>query len=97
MWLVGLGVILVLLKLAGFGFVAAWPWWVVLAPFALAAVWWKFADSTGMTQRAAMRREDEKAAKRREAQFESLGLRAPRPGSGANPPPRPERSSRSDN
>lgn len=96
MWLVSVGVVLVFLKLVGFGFVAGWPWWGVLAPFAVAAVWWKVADGTGLTQRAAMRREDEKAAKRREAQFEALGLRAPRPGSGAAQPPKPDRPTRSE-
>ena len=77
MWLVVLGVGLGVLKLAGLGFVAGWPWWVVLAPFALAAGWWVIADATGITQRQAMEREAKRAAQRREAQFESLGLRAP--------------------
>lgn len=81
MWLVVLGVALSVLKLAGLGFVAAWPWWVVLAPFALAAGWWLIADATGITQRQAMEREARRAAQRREAQFESLGLRPPSAGS----------------
>ena len=34
-----LGVLLLVLKLAEFGPVAAWAWWVVLAPFGLAAAW----------------------------------------------------------
>jgi small Trp-rich protein len=77
MWLVGLGVVAVVLKLAGISFVAGLSWWWVLAPFALAAVWWQVADSSGMTQRAAMRRADEKAAERRQAQMEALGLHSP--------------------
>lgn len=81
MWLVVLGVGLSVLKLAGLGFVAGWPWWVVLAPFALAAGWWLIADATGITQRHAMEREAQRAAKRREAQFESLGMRPPPAGS----------------
>lgn len=80
MWLVVLGTVLLALKLSGYGFVAAWPWWLVLLPFALAAVWWRIADSVGITQRAAMRREEARAAKRREAQYESLGMRAPKAG-----------------
>jgi small Trp-rich protein len=85
MWLVVVGVLAVVLKLAGIGFVAGLSWWWVLAPFALAAAWWQIADATGITQRAAMRRADDLAATRREAQFEALGLRAPKPGA---PPPR---------
>lgn len=89
MWLVLVGLLLTGLKLAGLTGVAAWPWWVVLAPYALAAAWWKFADSSGITQRDAMRRADELAAQRREAQFEALGMRVPGKGRrGAAPAPR---------
>jgi small Trp-rich protein len=77
MWLVVLGVLAVVLKLAGISFFAGLSWWWVLAPFALAAVWWQVADSTGITQRAAMRRTAEKAVKRRQAQMEALGLHSP--------------------
>ena len=78
MWLVLLGLLLTGLKLAGLTGVAAWSWWIVLAPYALAAAWWKFADSSGITQRNAMRRADELAAQRRDSQFEALGLRVPK-------------------
>lgn len=94
MWLVVLGLVLVGLKLFGPGFFAALSWWLALAPFALAALWWKVADATGITQRKAMEREDQRAARRREAQFESLGLRPP-PSAGSKP--KPERPQRSDN
>ncbi len=93
MWLVVVGVVLVGLKLLGLGFAAGWSWWLVLSPFALAAVWWKLADSLGITQRRAMAREDARAARRREAQFESLGMRPP----SAGRPAKPERPNRSDN
>ena len=86
MWLVVLGTVLLALKLSGFGPVAHWSWWLVLSPFAAAAIWWRIADSVGITQRAAMRREDARAAKRREAQYENLGLRAPKAGSKAQAP-----------
>ncbi len=93
MWLVVVGVLLAGLKLLGVGFVAGWSWWLVLAPFALAAVWWKAADAMGITQRRAMDLEDQRAAKRRDAQFESLGMRPP----SAGRPAKPERPNRSDN
>ncbi len=92
MWLVVSGLVLVGLKLFGPGFFAALSWWLVLSPFALAAVWWKLADATGYTQRKAMEREDQRAAKRREAQFESLGMRAPPSAGGKGKPERPPRS-----
>jgi len=93
MWLIVLGVVLVGMKLLGVAFVAAWSWWLVLAPFALAALWWQVADLTGITQRKAMEREDKRAAERREAQFESLGMRPP----SAGRLPKQERSDRSNN
>ena len=82
MWLVVVGVLAVVLKLAGVGFFAGLAWWWVLAPFAAAAVWWQVADSTGITQRDAMARADKRAADRRESQFEALGLRPPKGGKG---------------
>ncbi len=85
MWFVGLGVVLVGLKWLGFGPFAALAWWWVLAPFGLAVAWWAIADSTGLTQRRAMERHDERVTKRREERAERLGLRG---GNRRPPPPR---------
>jgi len=93
MWMVLLGVALVALKLAGLTAVAGWAWWWVLSPFAVAVVWWQIADHSGLTRRRAMQREDERAARRRQKQFEALGLRVPgrgrQPSAPAAPPPPP--------
>jgi small Trp-rich protein len=80
MWLVGVGLVLLVLKLADVMVVGSLSWWVVLSPFGLAALWWAFADYTGVTQRRVMADQDERARKRREQQYEALGMRAPRPG-----------------
>ena len=40
MYLLGLGVILLLLKWQGIGMVADWSWWWVLSPFVGAMLWW---------------------------------------------------------
>jgi len=69
-----LGVLLLVLKLAEFGPVAAWAWWVVLAPFGLAAAWWAFADSIGLTQRRAMDKMEQTKAERRNRNLEALGM-----------------------
>lgn len=66
MYLLGLGLILLLLKYAEVGPVAALSWWWVLAPFALAVAWWAWADSSGFTKRKAMEREDKRRDARRE-------------------------------
>ena len=92
MWFVAVGVLLLVLKLAGVAVVSQWPWWVVLLPFGLAAAWWAFADSVGITQRRVMDEQNERARQRREQQYEKLGLRAPRGGATRperTPPPGP--------
>ena len=66
MYLLGLGLVLLLLKYAEVGPVALWSWWWVLTPFALAVAWWAWADSSGYTKRKAMEREDKRRDDRRE-------------------------------
>ncbi|WP_372524849.1 TIGR04438 family Trp-rich protein, partial [Piscinibacter sp.] len=51
MYLIVLGVLLLVMKLADFGPVGVWSWWVILAPFGAAVVWWAWADATGWTKR----------------------------------------------
>lgn len=58
MYFLGIGIILLALKYLEIGPVAAWDWWVVLAPFGLAVLWWSWADWSGYTKRKAVQRED---------------------------------------
>lgn len=69
-----LGLALLALKFAEIGPVAAWSWWVVLAPFGLAVAWWAYADSTGLTQRRAIAKMEKRKADRRQRDMEALGL-----------------------
>lgn len=66
MYLLGLGLVLLLMKYAAMGPVADWSWWWVLSPFALAVVWWAWADNSGYTKRKAMEREDRRLKDRRD-------------------------------
>lgn len=66
MYFLGLGLILLVLKYTEVAPVAAWSWWWVLAPFALAVAWWAWADSTGYTKRKAMEHENKRRDARRE-------------------------------
>lgn len=66
MYFLGLGIVLLVLKFLEIGPVAAWSWWLVLAPFGLAVVWWAWADASGYTKRRAMEREEEKTQARRQ-------------------------------
>jgi small Trp-rich protein len=76
-----LGLVLIAMKLAGWGPVAAWEWethwWAFGAPFVAAIVWWEGSDFFGLTQRKAMAQDDAKRQARRERHMEALG-RAPR-------------------
>ena len=74
MVLVVIGVLLLAAKLADFGPTAGWSWWIVGAPFAGAVLWWQFSDSTGLTQRRAMEKMDQRKAQRRDRALEALGL-----------------------
>jgi len=73
MYLLGIGIVLLALKYLEIGPVAAWDWWVVLAPFALAVLWWAWADKSGYTKRKAMEKEDARRQSRIDKNRVALG------------------------
>lgn len=70
-----LGLGLLVMKYMEIGPVAAWPWYVVLAPFGLAAAWWAWADWSGYTKKKAVQREDDKRQARIDKNREAMGLK----------------------
>ncbi|MBP6305016.1 MAG: TIGR04438 family Trp-rich protein [Giesbergeria sp.] len=74
MYLLGIGIVLILLKYLEIDPVAAWSWLWVLAPFGLAVAWWSWADATGYTKRKAMDRMDKRKQERLDKNREALGL-----------------------
>ncbi len=68
------GIVLLALKYLEMGPVAAWPWWVVLAPFGLAVAWWSWADWSGYTKKKAVERENAKKQARVDKSREALGM-----------------------
>lgn len=74
MYLLVFGIALSLLKYLEIGPVAHWSWWWVLAPYALAAAWWSWADATGYTKRKQMEKIDLRKKARLNKQKENLGL-----------------------
>jgi small Trp-rich protein len=74
MYFLGLGLILLALKYFEFGPVANWSWTVVLAPFALAALWWAWADWSGYSKKKAMDRMQQRKEDRIEKQRTALGF-----------------------
>ena len=73
MYLLGLGLVLLVLKYLEIGPVAVWDWWIVLLPFGLAVLWWVWADTTGYTKKKAMEREDARRKARIDRNQETLG------------------------
>ena len=76
MYLLGLGLVFLVLKYLEWGMVAAWDWWLVLSPFALAVLWWAWADWSGYTKRKVMEQEDARRRLRIDRNREALGLSA---------------------
>jgi small Trp-rich protein len=76
MYLIVIGTLLVILKLADVASVGAWSWWVVLAPFGAAVVWWAWADASGYTKRREIDIMDAKKKERRRKNLEALGMDA---------------------
>jgi small Trp-rich protein len=72
--LVIVGVLLLVAKVAELGPFGSLSWWLVLAPFAAAVLWWHFADSTGLTRRRAMDKMERRKVERREKALDALGL-----------------------
>ena len=66
-----LALIFITLKLLG---VITWSWWWVLSPFALAVIWWSWADQSGYTTRQASKKMDERKARRLDEGRKRLGL-----------------------
>ena len=74
MLFLGVGILLLAMKYLELGPVAAWSWWVVLAPFGLAVAWWSWADWSGYTKKRSVDRENEKRQARVDKSREAMGL-----------------------
>lgn len=74
MYFLGIGIILLLCKYLEVGPVTGWSWWIVLAPFGLAVLWWAWADGSGYTKRKVVERENQRRQDRIDKQKDALGL-----------------------
>jgi len=73
MFFVLLGLLLIAMKVGEVSVVAEWDWWTVLSPFAVAAVWWIYADWSGLTKRREMAKLEDKKFERRRKNMAALG------------------------
>ena len=74
MYFLLIGVLGLILKFLEIGPVSAISWWLVLSPFALAVVWWAWADASGYTKRKEVKKMDDRKQKRLDKQREAIGL-----------------------
>ncbi len=74
MYLLLIGLAGLVLKYLEIGPVAALNWWVLLIPFALAVLWWAWADSTGYTKKKEMNKMDLRKKERIEKQRVAMGM-----------------------
>lgn len=72
MYFLGLGLLLLTLKLMDIEPVLGWSWWIVLSPFGLAVAWWSWADAYGYTKRKEMEKMDAIREERIQRQREAL-------------------------
>ncbi|MDP1741260.1 MAG: TIGR04438 family Trp-rich protein [Polaromonas sp.] len=69
-----IGVVGITLKYLEIGPIAAWSWWVVLAPFGAAVLWWWWADASGYTKKKEMEKMDKRKQERIDKQRDAMGM-----------------------
>ncbi|HEX2540231.1 MAG TPA: TIGR04438 family Trp-rich protein [Caldimonas sp.] len=75
-----IGVVLVLLNVAGVGSVGTWNWevfgdlWKFVTPFLFALAWWIWSDKSGLNKRREMERMEKKKSDRRKENLAALGM-----------------------
>ena len=74
------GVLIIAMNLAGIGWFAAWNWnfsgdlWKFCVPFALAVLWWVWADKSGLNKRREIEKMEARKQNRRKENLATLGL-----------------------
>ena len=74
MYFLILGIALLVMKHLEIGVIANWSWLIVLSPFALAVLWWAWADKSGYTKRVEMEKMEKRKADRIEKSREAMGM-----------------------
>jgi small Trp-rich protein len=80
MFFVIVGVLIIALNLLGIGPIGDWNWdftgdvWKFTVPFILAALWWTWADKSGLNKRREIEKMEAKKRARREDNLEAMGL-----------------------
>jgi len=80
MLFVVIGVVLILLNVAGVGVFGTWNWevfgdlWKFVVPFLVALAWWVYSDKSGLNKQREMNRMEKKKSDRRKENLAALGM-----------------------
>ena len=74
MYFLLIGLVALAMKYLELDPVAAWSWWIVLSPFALAVAWWAWADASGYTKRREVEKMDARTKLRIDKQRVAMGM-----------------------
>jgi small Trp-rich protein len=79
MYFLGVGLIFLGLKWFEIGMVATWSWWLVLSPFALAVLWWAWADWSGYSKQQEVKKIEQRKRARIAKNQDALRSQTRRP------------------
>lgn len=80
MFFIIVGVLIIALNLLGIGPIGAWNWdftgdvWKFTVPFILAALWWAWADKSGLNKRREIEKMEARKQNRRSENLAVMGL-----------------------
>ncbi len=80
MFFIIVGVLVIALNLLGIGPIGAWNWdftgdvWKFTVPFILAALWWAWADKSGLNKRREIEKMEARKQNRRTENLAAMGL-----------------------
>ena len=74
MYFLLIGIVALALKYLEIGPVATWSWLIVLSPFALAVVWWWYADASGYTKKKEVEKMDKRRQDRIDKSRDAMGM-----------------------
>lgn len=79
MLFIGIGLVLLVSKYMQIAPVVGWSWTTILSPFAMAVLWWWWADISGYTKRKVMQKEDRRKQARIDRQKDAMGTKRKTP------------------
>ena len=74
MYFLLIGIVALALKYLEIGPVATWSWLIVLSPFALAVLWWWYADASGYTKKKEIEKMEKRTKDRIDKSREAMGM-----------------------